>query len=530
MTLVQIAHEKGPAGAEYAIGDDGAVLRTGAGNGTIKYEASAKRHGAYGLKFSNTAGANCLKRHTIPSTRTLSFRVALAADTTGTQVASVTTATDGVILRIEYRSATGYIAVTDAANAVYATSTNIADTPIGTIFDVAVNIVIDPTTATAGKLNVRRYDAAGNQVGVGVAVTNANLGTNPAALLNVGNISGGTARNVLIDDVQWDDGVATFLAPMTDPVAPPAVTYPRIAVIGDSKAFQSGNGVTDITAALVAKGWPSDRIRVSGVTSRVPYGEDVTPSVQTTWNGWVAEGFDPDYVVTILGGNIRTSSQNTWNAQFTALFNMLGTTRRIFTMNTAYKDVNEGKALNTWLAGFVAGKSNAVLLDHYGMIRDREAAGQTVSWNADGVHMPSTATGYGLINNLLSTAVDSYRTGAAPVIAALASRVVESFESLSITALASTAVTSWTWRVVSGPAVALTVSAGTVSLTTPAQHTDSTVVLGVKATNGAATSAEVTVTLTVPAHLTWFRTATALIASRSFYRRSDAIAAGLPSA
>lgn len=502
MAQFQFHHEKGPAGADYSTADDGASYSAPLANGRITYETAAKRHGLYGLKFANVGGANCLIRRLITPTRTLSFRFAFSADTLGTQVLQVKTAADANIIRIEYRSATGYIAITDVANTVFATSNNVADSGLNTMHEIAVNLVIDPTTATAGKINARRYDAAGNPVGIAVAVTNANLGTAQAQRIDYGNVNGGTARVVLADDLQWDDAQAIILPPLAEP-PPPAVTNPRIPVgiLGDSKAYQANTGEAAFDTAFGARGWAAAGVRTSGVTNRVPYGEDQTPSTQTSWNAWKAEGFDPKLLVLVLGGNIRQYSQNTWQTQFTQLFNMIDDgTRRIFAVNLAYKDPADGSAFNTWYAGWIAGRPNAELVDQYAMIRAREQAGQTVSWNADNVHMVPGATGYDLLNNLIATRVQTYvdgTTATAPSLATINAQSVAGGAAVTVTAVPTGTVTGYTWRQISGPTVTLTGSGASRSFTAPSQVAASTIVLGVTASNGTAQSSERQATINV---------------------------------
>lgn len=187
--------------------------------------------------------------------------------------------------------------------------------------------------------------------------------------------------------------------------------FANIAVLGDSKVYQGGTGATVIANALKAKGWIDAAIRISGVTSRVPWGGAVTPTTQTTWEGWIAEGFNPKYVVLVLGGNIRTSSQSTWQSQFTNLFNMIDNgEREIFCMNLRYQDEAEGDAFNAWLKNvFLPSKSRAHLIDQDAMISDRVTSTRPVDWESDGVHMKGGANGYGLINTLLADRVDYFR-------------------------------------------------------------------------------------------------------------------------
>jgi hypothetical protein len=509
MALVQKEFEKGPAGAEYAIGDDGGVLRTVAGNGTIAYTADAAAHGLYGLRFTAAGTASDLIRYAPPSSMVLSVSVVFRASALGTQVISLATAADAAILKIEYRSTTGYIAITDAAGAVFPMSNAVADSGLNTKFRVALNITINPTTATAGTINARRYDAAGNQVGLAVASTAANLGTAPVTKLNAGCVNVGTAgRTVDIDDLQWDDGTAVFLPAMSEPappVEPPASTRPVVGVLGDSKAHQGGTGVTTIPAAFANHGWTASQITVSGVSSRVPWGGTITPTTETSWNAWQSGGFNPQHVVLILGGNIRTNSQATWQSQFNSLFALVDNgARQIFCVNLAYQDPNDGAAFNAWYEGFVAGKAKARMIDQYSFMRAREATGQPISWNADGVHMEGGSTGYGLLNELIASNVATFLdepTPSAPTISTVAARTVGPGSTVSTTVTATNNPTSYTWRQISGPAVNLTGSGATRIFAAPDQTTASTVVLGVVATNAGGSSAERTLTVNVTARI-----------------------------
>lgn len=84
----------------------------------------------------------------------------------------------------------------------------------------------------------------------------------------------------------------------------------------------------------------------------------------------------------------------------------------------------------------------------------------------------------------------------------------------AVVLLASTqggaSVDSWTWRRISGPVVTLTQLGAQVSLTVPSltPPNTQTLVLGVTATQGATTSAEVVVNITVLPQLEWTWNAT----------------------
>lgn len=503
MALVQKSFEKGPAGSAYAIADDGALLKTVAGNGPITYELTAKAHGTYGLKFARATGA-CLVRYSTNSTRVLSGSVVFSSNGIGVQVLNVTTDTDVVVFKIEYRPDTGYIAVVSATGVAYPLSTSASNSTLGTKYRVAFNFTISSTTATAGVINARLYDTSNTQLGNTVAVTTANLGTAAVSRVNIGNANNTAAATVVeIDDLQWDDATATLIGPMSDPTTPVG-SRPIVAVLGDSKANQSGTGVTAIPAAFARQGWQTSQITVSGVSSRVPWAGTVTPTTETTWNQWMSEGLDPKYVVLILGGNIRTSSQSTWQFQFNELFKMIDDgTRQIFCMNLVYQDSTDGVSFNNWYKTFIDANPRAHLIDQYTMIRNRESAGQPVTWNADGVHMNPGTTGYDLINDLATSTVLSYynstTTNPAPVVTNIATQSVPANTAVTVSATATGTVTSWAWRQISGPTVTLSGTGATRSFSAPAQATASTIVLGVTAINNGVSSVEKTATIEVSA-------------------------------
>ncbi len=179
----------------------------------------------------------------------------------------------------------------------------------------------------------------------------------------------------------------------------------KVAVLGDSKAYQGGTGEDAIKQALNNVGISNADVYVSGVTSRAAWGGAVTPTVQTSWDDMISSGFNPDIVITILGGNIRTSQQSTWEFQFNALLDYISNgSRQIFCMNLAYADSSDGAPFNAWFEPYIATKG-AQLIDQYAMMRDREANGRTIAWYTDNVHMQSGDNGYGLINTLLAERV-----------------------------------------------------------------------------------------------------------------------------
>lgn len=504
MALRQFTYSKGPEGATYAIADDGALLKTVTGNGPIIYTADSKPRQGFTVKGTLAGTSANLIRYSSVGT-VLAVSVWLKATLPGIHALTITTATDGAIVRIEKRPDTGLWAMVSASGVAYPLGTTASDSPLGVWnrFDFSIEIGASTTT---GKINAKRYNQAGAQVGPTVAVTTANLGTTEAGRLNVGSMSnnGVAGESWQAYDLQIDEGTTTIPAPIVDP-PPPVITNPRIPVgiKGDSKANQDGTGEAAFDAAFAAKGWAAADVRTSGVNSRVPWGEDSPPSTQTTWNAWKAEGFDPKLLVLILGANIRNSSQATWEFQFGQLFNMIDDgSRRIFAVNLAYKDPAVGAAFNAWHKTWIQARPNAQVVDYNAMIRAREAAGQPVTWNADNIHMVPGATGYDLLNNLIASDVQTYVDGLstpAPALAAIAAQNVAAGATVTVTAVPTGTVTGYTWRQVSGPQVTLTGSGASRSFVAPSEGTASTVVLGVVASNGGSASSERQATVNVAA-------------------------------
>jgi hypothetical protein len=169
-------------------------------------------------------------------------------------------------------------------------------------------------------------------------------------------------------------------------------------------------------------------------------------------------------------------------------------------VNLAYKDPTVGAAFNTWYAGWIAGKPRAELVDYNAMIRAREQAGQTTTWNADNIHMVPGATGYDLLNNLIASKVQAYvdgTTATAPSIATITTQSVAGGATVTVTAVPTGTVTGYTWRQISGPTVTLTGAGASRSFTAPSQAVASTIVLGVTASNGTAQSSERQATINV---------------------------------
>ncbi|MEW1990700.1 hypothetical protein [Microbacterium sp. NPDC078849] len=97
---------------------------------------------------------------------------------------------------------------------------------------------------------------------------------------------------------------------------------------------------------------------------------------------------------------------------------------------------------------------------------------------------------------------------ASVIINAFLERTVEPMSTVSVTAVLSTGLPadSYSWRQVSGPAVAFAGSGATRSFVAPSSMAGTTVVIGVRATVGGTTSEERTLTVKVLPQIVWMRT------------------------
>lgn len=97
---------------------------------------------------------------------------------------------------------------------------------------------------------------------------------------------------------------------------------------------------------------------------------------------------------------------------------------------------------------------------------------------------------------------------AAVVIAPIPAEAAEPATTVELTALlvGGTPAETYAWRVVSGPAVTLMGSGHTRTFIAPSTMDGTTIVIGVRATVGATTSTERTITITVPPQIMWTRT------------------------
>lgn len=215
MALVQKLFEKGPQDTNYQIADDGGSLVARANSGTVRYSNLAKAHGNFGMRFVNGVSNACLIRYPVTTTSVASVSAVVSASAVDTQVIGFATNGGSQGIKIEYRPDDKWAMV--GSSGVAYLMTTAGQVPAGTLFRVVFHVTRN--TSTTGVATAKMYDLSGNQIGTTATTTTGNFGSAAYNEINIGelNINSTTnsaSRVVTVDDLQWDDAIATELAPI----------------------------------------------------------------------------------------------------------------------------------------------------------------------------------------------------------------------------------------------------------------------------------------------------------------------------
>lgn len=215
--------EGGVSGATVTTADTGSgtawsTVTPGAG-GTITYTTDAYYNGKLATLLTPAAGVACYVERSIVGARSGSLELMIKIPSYPSAAQTflrVLTGSANTVFSLILQTAGG-IAHQDFAGTTSAATTGVL--PVNQWTRISVQWS-NPSTTT-GTFNAAMYlgDSSTAITNSTIAITNANQGTSNAVTLRVGKITtSGTWASIVLDDVQYSDGVTTALGPMTVPV------------------------------------------------------------------------------------------------------------------------------------------------------------------------------------------------------------------------------------------------------------------------------------------------------------------------
>jgi hypothetical protein len=303
------------------------VVVTGASAWCV-YDDTRTKHGSYSMKLHPASGVAVNVGVTVPSTKTLAARMYLYITAAATaDFYQIRFTVGGTRVLSVHIQGTGKFRVADAAGASPGLFTAAAAVPNNTFVRIELYGSVGTTTSNS-TVTFASYLGDSTTPIDSFTTSTANLGTSAFTGITFGKADTSTyATEYWIDDLAWDDAASGLIGPFVSPSGP----LGKIAVIGDSLTYQDGNGLTNLTSALVARGWLSTDIYFYAVTGKAIATADSNgkTTVQSVADARSALGVEPAVWLIALGTNGSNATDTDIAGFITDVLTAIGSTHKV---------------------------------------------------------------------------------------------------------------------------------------------------------------------------------------------------------